>query len=110
MKVGPKPVPDYPVACFSLARMHEHQVKKAPTIHSMPITRYWKKGGCGCARRRARRQFNQAAADIGPRQCAAMENIDAATPRGDAAMWCWVAAVVLCDAARRGAKAADAAN
>ncbi|KAJ6451000.1 hypothetical protein C8R47DRAFT_1084227 [Mycena vitilis] len=44
------------------------------------------------------------------RQCAAMENIGAATTRGDAAMWCWVAAVVLCDAARRGAKAADAAN
>ncbi|KAJ7612900.1 hypothetical protein DFH06DRAFT_1147001 [Mycena polygramma] len=51
-----------------------------------------------------------AAMEMVPRQCAAMVNIDAATTRGDAAMWYWAAAVVLCDAARRGAKAADAAN
>ncbi|KAJ7604280.1 hypothetical protein DFH06DRAFT_1151257 [Mycena polygramma] len=72
--------------------------------------RYRKNGGCGCARRRARRQFKRAAVEIGLRQCAAMEKIDAATTRGDAAMWYQVAAVLPCDAARRGAKAADAAN
>ncbi|KAJ7642434.1 hypothetical protein DFH06DRAFT_1137446 [Mycena polygramma] len=64
----------------------------------------------GCTRRRAWRRLTRTAMKIVPRQCAAMEDIDAGTTRGDAAMWCWVAAVVPCDAARRGAKAADAAN
>ncbi|KAJ7628206.1 hypothetical protein DFH06DRAFT_1480612 [Mycena polygramma] len=45
-----------------------------------------------CVRRRARRQRERAVVEIVPRQCAAMENIGAASIRGDAAMWCWVAA------------------
>ncbi|KAJ7617596.1 hypothetical protein DFH06DRAFT_1145035 [Mycena polygramma] len=57
--------------------------------------RDWNNGGCGDERGR---QSKRAAVEIGPRQCAAMENIDAATTRGDAAMWCWVAAVVPCGA------------
>ncbi|KAJ7652745.1 hypothetical protein DFH06DRAFT_1134199 [Mycena polygramma] len=47
---------------------------------------------------------------MAPRQCAAMVKLDAAPVHGDAAMWYQVAAVLPCDAARRGAKAADAAN
>ncbi|KAJ7621692.1 hypothetical protein DFH06DRAFT_1143434 [Mycena polygramma] len=47
---------------------------------------------------------------MAPRQCAAMGKLDAAPVHGDAAMWYQVAAVLPCDAARRGAKAADAAN
>ncbi|KAJ7643489.1 hypothetical protein DFH06DRAFT_1136911 [Mycena polygramma] len=52
--------------------------------------------GHGLCRPRARRQPKRAVVEIVPRQCAAMESIDAATTRGDTAMWYWVAAVVSC--------------
>ncbi|KAJ7612892.1 hypothetical protein DFH06DRAFT_1146992 [Mycena polygramma] len=64
----------------------------------------------GWAQRRARRHSTEAVREIMSRQCAAMKNNGAATTRGDAAMWCWDAAVLRSDAARRGAEAADAAN